>query len=97
MAKNITYSCFEWIFCKIVKLESDGSNYVITYKRNWSMDSLMFSDVKHFGHFEGTIGQEIYSLRMQPAGSGYMLYHIDFMNPEIAGIDIIAKCFSCTE
>jgi hypothetical protein len=46
---------------------------------------------------ERTIRQEIYSLRMRPAGSDYTLYHIDFMKSEIGGIDIIAKSFSCTE
>ena len=97
MANDIKDSRFEWIFCKIVKCEFEGSNCVITYNRNASIDSLVFSEVKYFDHPERTIRQEIYSLRMRPAGSDYTLYHIDFMKSEIGGIDIIAKSFSCTE
>ena len=34
---------------------------------------------------------------MQPAGSGYTLYHIVYMKSEMAGIVILAKGYFCTE
>ena len=97
MVNDIIDSSFEWIFCKIVKCESEGSNCVITYSRNMAIESLHFFFFFYFNTPEKTIGQEIYKLEMQPAGSGYTLYHIVYMKSEMAGIVILAKGYFCTE